>query len=634
MRINTAADLEKVKQQGQKLLHPSTTRIMVGTATCCLARGADKVLTALERETAAQKFDCTIVPVGCIGLCHKEPTLEVIQPGKPRIAYGPVTAETVPEFISALAGAGVDQKRALFRTDHEYRLLSSEPYSYASGSISDAVKNIPEYGEYPFYKSQMKICLRNAGTINPESIDEYIAMGGYSSLLKVVTGMSPEQVIAEVSKADLRGRGGGGFSMGTKWLECRKASGEQRYVLCNVSEGDPGIGMHKSLLESDPHTVLEGLIIGGYAIGAQQGYVYISSGYRLGLQRLRKAVEQATQYGFLGSNIFKSGFNFTVTVKEGGGAYVCGESTALMAGLEGRIGEPRPKYIHTAVKGLWDSPSNLNNVETWANVPVVIGKGAAWFSRIGTEKSKGTKVIGIGGTIKNSCMVEVPMGTKFKDIFQEMGGGMPTARKLKAFQTGGPSGGVVPARMLNLRLDYEEMAKAGTNLGSGGLIAIDDRACMVDVARYFTQFLEEESCGKCVPCREGVKQLHKLIGYFAIGIGTEEHLGLMQELAYAMTAASLCDLGKTAPNVVLYAIKYFKEEFEAHMRSECPAGVCKDLSFYSIDSSICTACGACIPACPVQAISGEPGAKPSIDMKKCIKCGACKEVCDVDAIKT
>lgn len=634
MKISTAADLERLKQEGHKQLHPDTVRIMVGTATCCLARGAGKVIKAIEREAAAHKFACTIVPVGCIGLCHQEPTVEVIQPGKPRIAYGPVTVDDVPEFVKALAATGVDKKRALFRSEQEYSLFAAEPYRYAKGAVSDEFKDITAYGDVPFYKKQVKICLRNAGTINPESIEEYIAMGGYTALVKAVTQMTPEQVIHEVTKSNLRGRGGGGFSTGKKWTECRKAPGGERYVLCNVSEGDPGIGMHKSLLESDPHTVLEGLIIGGYAIGAAQGYIYISSGYPLGLKRLQKAIEQAEAYGLLGTNILGSGFNFFVTVKEGGGAYVCGESTALMAGLEGRIGEPRPKYIHTAVKGLWDSPSNLNNVETWANVPVIIGKGADWFSGIGTGSSKGTKVIGISGSVNTPCLVEVPMGTPFKEIFNELGGGVPAKRKLKAFQTGGPSGGVLPARMLSLNLDYEEMGKAGTNLGSGGFIAIDNRACMVDIARYFTQFLIEESCGKCVPCREGVKRLLQLINNFTIGIGTEEHLTLIKELAFAMEKASLCDLGKTAPSVVQYAIKYFKDEFEAHMQGQCPAGVCKDLILYSIDAKLCTACGACIRACPVNAISGEPGSAPTLDMKKCIKCGACKEVCDVEAITT
>jgi len=634
MRITTNADLEKLKTAGQKQLRPETTRIMVGTATCCRAKGADQVLKALEREAGARKFACTIVPVGCIGLCHQEPTIEVIQPGRPRIAYGPVFAEDVPDFISALAESGVDKKRALFRTDQEYALLDGEPYRYAGSSVPEELREIPEYREFPFYKKQLKICLRNAGTINPESIDEYIAVGGYFALVKALTQMTPQQVIDEVTKSNLRGRGGGGFSTGKKWAACRNAANGPRYVLCNISEGDPGIGMHKSLLESDPHTILEGLIIGGYAVGAEQGYIYITSGYPLGLARIQLAIKEAAACGLLGTNILGTGFNFKVTVKEGGGAYVCGESTALMAGLEGKIGEPRPKYIHTAIKGLWDSPSNLNNVETWANVPVIISKGADWFSRIGTQASKGTKVIGISGNVKNACLVEVPMGTPFKEILEELGGGMPAKRKLKAFQTGGPSGGVLPARMLSMALDYEEMDKAGTNLGSGGFIAFDNRACMVDVARYFTQFLLEESCGKCIPCREGVKRLLQLINYFAIGIGTEEHLELIKELAYAMEEASLCDLGKTAPTVVQYAVRFFKDEFEAHMQGSCPAGVCNALILYSIDPKICTACGACISACPVQAISGERSAVPSLDMKKCIKCGACKEVCEVEAITT
>jgi NADH:ubiquinone oxidoreductase subunit F (NADH-binding) len=542
-----------------------------------------------------------------------------------------MTPEEVPDFIQAIMSEGVDKKRALFRTDSEYILLNGESYRYISGAIPEAFKGIPEYSEISSLKKQLKVVLRNSSHINPESIEEYIAKGGYGSLLKVFQ-MNPEEVIEEVTRAGLRGRSGGGFLTGSKWLSCRKAEGAVKYVLCNASEGDPGIGMHKSLLESDPHSILEGLIIGAYAIGAQEGYIYISSGYPLGVKRMEKAVEDARACGLLGKNIMNSGFGFDVTVKEGGGAYVCGESTALMASIEGRMGEPKPKYIHTAEKGLWDSPTDLNNLETWANVPVIISKGAKWYAQIGTEKSKGTKVISLSGNINDPCLVEVPMGTPLRDII-EMGNGMAKNRKLKAIQIGGPAGGVLPAESSTLPLDFDELSKAGSNLGSGGLIVMDERACMVEITKYFLTFLKEESCGKCVPCREGLKKLIELMERMSMGIGTKEDLELMEELSAAMEKGSLCDLGKTAPHIFTSTLRYFKGEYEAHMDGKCPAGVCKDLIFYSVDSSICTVCGACMRVCPVDAVVGEEKKVPSIDLKKCIKCGACVEVCEVEAIK-
>ena len=631
MKISTKTDLEAVREKGEDLLYPPYTRIMVGMATCCIARGADKVMSALEAEVKKKGITASVVPVGCMGLCHKEPTIEVVQPGKPKVTYGPVNPEDVPGFIQAIVNEGVDKKKALYRTDSEYLLLNGESYRYITGAVPEAFKGIPEYSEVSSLKKQLKIVLRNSGSINPESIEEYIARGGYFSLSKALR-MKPEEVIEEVTRAGLRGRSGGGFLTGSKWLSCRKAEGAVKYVLCNASEGDPGIGMHKSLLESDPHSILEGLIIGAYAIGAQQGYIYISSGYSLGVKRMEKAVEDTRASGLLGKNILNSGFDFTVTVKEGGGAYVCGESTALMAGIESRMGEPRPKYIHTAEKGLWDSPTDLNNLETWANVPVILGKGAKWYAQIGTEKSKGTKVISLSGNIKDPCLVEVPMGTPLRDII-ELGNGMAKNRKLKAIQIGGPAGGVLPAESADLPLDFDQISQAGSNLGSGGLIVMDEKACMVDITRYFLTFLKEESCGKCVPCREGLKKLIELMERMSMGIGTKEDIELMEELSLAMEKGSLCDLGKTAPHMFISTLRYFKDEYDAHMDGKCPAGACKDLVFYSIDSSICTVCGACLRVCPVDAVVGEAKKIPSIDLKKCIKCGACVEVCEVEAIK-
>ena len=631
MKISTKADLEAVREKGGDLLYPPYQRIMVGMATCCIARGADKVMSTLEAEVKKKGITASVVPVGCMGLCQSEPTVEVIQRGKPKVTYGPVSPEDVPDFVQEIVNEGVDKKRALYRTDSEYLLLKGESYRYITGAVPDAFKGIPEYSEIPTLKKQLKVILRNSGSINPESIEEYIARGGYFSLSKALR-MKPEEVIEEVTRAGLRGRSGGGFLTGSKWLSCRKAEGAVKYVLCNASEGDPGIGMHKSILESDPHSILEGIIIGAYAIGAQAGYIYISSGYLLGVKRMEKAVEDAKASGLLGKNILNSGFDFTVVAKEGGGAYVCGESTALMASLEGRMGEPRPKYIHTAEKGLWESPTDLNNLETWANVPVIIGKGAQWYSKIGTAKSKGTKVISLSGNIKEPCLVEVPMGTLLKDII-EMGNGIVKDRKLKAIQIGGPAGGVLPAESASLPLDFDQLSQAGSNLGSGGLIVLDEKTCMVDVAKYFLTFLREESCGKCVPCREGLKKLIELMERMSLGIGTKEDLALMQELSLAMEKGSLCDLGKTAPHIFTSTLRYFKDEYEAHMDGKCPAGVCKDLVFYSIDSGICTVCGSCMRVCPVDAVVGEEKKVPSIDLKKCIKCGACVEVCEVEAIK-
>lgn len=630
-KIKTLKDLERLREEGEKLLHPSGTRITIGMATCCIACGSDKVRDAINEEIKKRDLRVEVVPTGCMGICYQEPTLEVFQPEKPKITYGSITVEKVPELIATIVEGKVKSEWALYRTDNEEFLLDKSIKPLSVRSIPEEYQGIPEYSEIPFFQKQRRIVLRNSGKINPECIQEYIATGGYFSLYKALQ-MKPEELIEEIASSGLRGRSGGGFPTGAKWLACRQAKGEKKYVICNASEGDPGIGMHKSLLESDPHSILEGLIIGAYAIGADEGYIYISSGYPLGLKRMKKAVEDAYKYGILGENIMNLGFNFKVTLKEGGGAYVCGESTALMASIEEKIGEPRPKYIHTAEKGLFQAPTDLNNLETWANVPVIIGKGSKWYSKIGTEKSKGTKVISLTGSIQNPCLIEVPLGISLYEIL-EMGNGLIKGRKLKAIQIGGPAGGVLPAELINLPLEFDQLSKIGSNLGSGGIVVMDEKACMVEVTKYFLTFLKEESCGKCIPCREGLKKLLELVERITIGIGTKEDLSLMEELSWAMEEGSLCELGKTAPHIFLSTLQYFQSEYEAHLEGKCPAGVCKDLTFYSIESSICTKCSACISVCPTNAISSEPGKTPTIDLKKCNKCGACMEVCEVEAIK-
>ncbi|MEE8381136.1 MAG: NADH-ubiquinone oxidoreductase-F iron-sulfur binding region domain-containing protein, partial [Thermodesulfobacteriota bacterium] len=503
MKVKNLRDFNTLKGYGEQLLRPPSVRIQVGTAPCGISKGAMDVVKKLKQEIERQDVDATVIPVGCIGICYQEPIVEVISPGKPKLTYGRLTIDMVPSLIKAIAKGKALKKHVLYRTNQEELIINGKTFSYTSRTPSD-LKKIPTVKDFKFFQSQMRITLKNAGLINPESIGEYIARGGYAALCKALSKLTPDKIIEDVIKSGLRGRGGGGFPTGLKWKTCREAKGKVKYVLCNCSEGDPGIGMHKSLIESDPHSILEGLIIGGYAIGAQEGYIYLHHGNPAAKKKLQRAIDQANTYGFLGENIFNSGFNFSITLKEGAGGYVCGESTALMASLEGKTGEPRPKYIHTAEKGIWDSPTNLNNVETWCNVPPIISRGANWYSKIGTKGSKGTKVISLTGSINRSCLVEVPMGTTLKEIITNLGGGIPKGSKLKAIQVGGPPAGVLPASLVNLPIDFDELYKAGSLLGSGGMIVMDDKTCMVDMAKYFTTFLEEESCGRCVPCREGV----------------------------------------------------------------------------------------------------------------------------------
>jgi NADH-quinone oxidoreductase subunit F len=483
-------------------------------------------------------------------------------------------------------------------------------------------------GDIPFYKNQIRIVFGNNRLIDPKNIDDYIALGGYDALTKALFEMSPDDVMEMVKRANLRGRGGGGFPAGMKWETTRNAPGKTKYVIVNADEGDPGAYMDRSLLEGNPHSVLEGLIIGAYAIGSHKGYVYVRQEYPLAIENLSIALNQAREYGLLGKNILGSRFNFDVTVHRGAGAFVSGESSALMNAIEGKVGEPRPKYTRTAVSGIGDKPSNLNNVETWANVPLIISRGADWFASIGTEGSKGTKIFSLVGKVNNTGLVEVPMGMTLREIIYDIGGGIRNGKKFKVVQTGGPSGGCIPESLLDIPVDFDELAKVGSMMGSGGMIVMDEDDCMVDVARYFLTFLTEESCGKCIPCREGIRQMLTILNRICEGEGKEGDIVMLEELSEVVQDASLCALGTTAPNPVLSTIRYFKDEYEAHIRERrCPAGVCKTLVSYYINPEQCQACQICLRECPVGAITGGKNIVHVIDQDKCTKCGTCLDVC-------
>ncbi len=579
----------------------------------CLANQCLEVRDAFVNEIAAKgltdKVD--IRTTGCHGFCECGP-IALIYPQE--IFYQGLSIDDIPEIIEETIINNKTVDRLLYTDDEAGQLVETE-------------------GEVPFYKKQMRLILGNNSKIDPHSIEDYIAIGGYSALAKVLGGMQPMEVIDEIKNSGIRGRGGGGFPTGRKWESTRNAQGDIKYVICNADEGDPGAFMDRSILEGNPHSVLEGMIIGAYAIGSNEGYVYVRNEYPLALKNINLAIKQARETGLLGDNILGSGFNFDLKVNRGGGAFVCGESTALMASLEGKPGEPRAKYIHTSDKGLWDRPSNLNNVETWANIPLIINNGADWYSAIGTESSKGTKVFSLVGKINNTGLVEVPMGMTLRDIIFDIGGGIPDDKAFKAVQTGGPSGGCIPESLIDLPVDYDRLTEVGSMMGSGGMIVMDEDTCMVDVALYFINFLMEESCGKCVPCREGLLRMGEILTDITEGRGSMEDLDLIQDLSEVLKDASLCGLGQTAPNPVMSTLKYFRDEYEAHIKDhKCPAGVCTELITYSIDADNCTGCGLCLKKCPAEAITGEMKQPHVLDAGKCIKCGICYDVCKFDAV--
>jgi len=597
-----------------KARDPNKPYVAVCGGTGCQAYGCRKVSSALEEAIKKQALDgkIDIKYTGCHGFCEKGP-LVVIHPQK--VFYHGVSPEDADEIVSKTVMKGELIERLLYKDPSTGEALTHED-------------------DIPFYKKQVRLVFGQNGQIDPRSIQDYIALGGYEGLEKALFEMSPEQVIDAVKRSGLRGRGGGGFPTGVKWESCRNAHGDIKYVICNADEGDPGAYMDRSLLEGNPHRVLEGMIIGAYAIGSHEGYVYVRHEYPLAVENVQIAIAQAEEFGLLGNDIMGSGFDLHIKVSRGGGAFVCGESTALMASLEGRVGEPRAKHIHTVESGLRNMPSNLNNVETWANVPLIIQKGADWYASIGTENSKGTKIFSLVGKIVNTGLVEVPMGITLREIIYDIGGGIRDGKKFKAVQTGGPSGGCIPEKYLDLPVDFDRLTEVGSMMGSGGMIVMDENTCMVDVARYFLNFLKDESCGKCVPCREGIKQMLAILTDITEGRAEEGAIELLEELASVVSENSLCALGGTAPNPVLTTIKYFRDEYEAHIKDKrCPAGVCRQLISYMIDPEICTGCGRCKRACPQEAISGEKKKPHTIDQEKCIKCGACYENCKFDAIR-
>ena len=607
-RITSSAELEQFRQGIVSKRDPNKPCITLCTGSACLASGSGEVVASLEREREAQglRDEVEIRGTGCHGFCERGPII-VLHPEE--IAYFQVQPEDAPEIIAET----VRQKKVI------ERLLYVDPATK---------EKIVDESEIPFYKNQERLVLGSNGSIDPKSIDDYLAIGGYSALAKGLSGMTPEQVLEEVKRSNLRGRGGGGFPTGIKWEGARNAPDDVKYVIVNADEGDPGAYMDRSILEGNPHSVLEGLILGAYAIGCREGYIYVRQEYPLAVENVGIAIQQAQEYGFLGENILSSGFDFTVKVHKGAGAFVSGESTALMTALEGRVGQPRPKYIRSNVKGLWNRPTVLNNVETWANVPLIITYGAEWFAQFGTEGSKGTKIFSLVGKITNTGLVEVPMGMTLRDIVYKIGGGIPGGKRFKAVQTGGPSGGCIPEELLDLKVDFDELTRAGSMMGSGGMIVMDEDTCMVDVARYFLNFLIDESCGKCVPCREGLKQMHGILTNITEGRGGEGDIELLLELSQVAQDASLCALGATAPNPILSTLRYFRDEYEAHIQQRrCPAYVCKELIAYHIDPDACRACMICLRKCPAEAIIGGKNTIHVIDQEKCTRCGTCFEVC-------
>ena len=590
------------------------SHVLVCGGTGCTSSGSPQIMEALKNEIKRQGLEdeVAVVETGCHGLCALGPIM-IVYPDA--TFYSMVQPGDVPEIVS----------EHLLKGRPVTRLLYQETVSPTGG--------IKALSDTDFYKKQHRIALRNCGVINPENIEEYIGTGGYEALGKVLTEMTPDDVIQTLLDAGLRGRGGAGFPTGTKWKLCKQNDADQKYVCCNADEGDPGAFMDRSVLEGDPHAVLEAMAIAGYAIGANQGYIYVRAEYPIAVERLKIAIRQAREMELLGKNIFGTGFDFDIDLRLGAGAFVCGEETALMTSIEGKRGEPRPRPPFPAQKGLFGKPSILNNVETYANIPQIILNGPEWFASMGTEKSKGTKVFALGGKINNTGLVEVPMGTTLRTVIEEIGGGIPNGKKFKAAQTGGPSGGCIPAEHFDVPIDYDNLIAIGSMMGSGGLIVMDEDDCMVDIAKFFLEFTVEESCGKCTACRIGTKRMLEILTKITKGQATMEDLDKLEELCHYVKANSLCGLGQTAPNPVLSTLRYFRDEYEAHIKEKrCPAGVCKALLSYNIDRDKCRGCTLCARTCPAGAIIGSVKNPHVIDQNKCIKCGACMEKCKFGAI--
>ncbi len=617
-RLESVEALESYREQLLAERDPDRPYIIVCHGTGCRANGSPKVADALREAIAAENLDATVIPqiksTGCHGFCSRGP-LVIMEPSG--IFYEKVKPGDAEEIVKTTLGEGKPVER----------LLYEDPKTN---------EHVTHHEEIPFYKHQERIVMRHIGTIDPRDLRDSLAAGGYKGLAKALTGMTPEEVLAEVTASGLRGRGGAGFPTGRKWMTAIKAAESKKeplYVVVNGDEGDPGAFMDRTLMEGDPHALLEGVIIGAYAMGAHEGFIYVRAEYPLAIEHLNVAMNQAREMGLLGENILGSGFSFDMQINRGAGAFVCGESTALFTSIEGRAGEPRPKYVRSAEEGLWGKPTVLNNVETWCNVPLIIEKGSDWYAGLGVPHSTGTKVFSLVGKVNNVGLVEVPMGMPLVDLIEKIGGGVPGQDRFKAVQTGGPSGGCIPWDLADTPVDFDSLTKAGSMMGSGGMIVMDDKDCVVDVARYFLRFLEDESCGKCLPCRLGLQSMLQFLDNFAAGKGSEEDIEELKSLARAVQDGSLCALGGSAPNPVLTTLRYFGGEYEAHIRDQkCPAGVCKDLITYRIDPEACTGCGTCARSCPQQCITGEKKEPHSIDQTQCIRCGMCMESCKFGAV--
>ncbi|MHC4476959.1 MAG: NADH-ubiquinone oxidoreductase-F iron-sulfur binding region domain-containing protein [Planctomycetota bacterium] len=612
-RFACASDIEAFAEKLRREGGPGRRTVRVCIGTGCAAKGSRTLyeLFLEAAEQSGQDVEIQAKCVGCHGFCERGPIV-VVEPGE--IFYQQVEEPDVAEIFreTVLGGRVVE------------RLLYEDPDTKTRAERAD---------EIPFYRAQERVVLAGNGLLDPAQISDYIAEGGYKALAKVLASMKPEEVISEVELAGLRGRGGGGFLTARKWRSCREAKGSPKYVICNGDEGDPGAFMDRSIMEGNPHSVIEGMLIGAYAIGSDQGYIYVRNEYPLAVEHLKTAISQAREMGLLGKKILGSSFSFDIRINRGGGAFVCGESTALMASLEGRSGEPRAKYVHTVESGLRAKPTNLNNVETWANVPAIINRGGQWFADLGTEKSKGTKVFSLVGKVVNTGLVEVPMGITLRRIVEEIGGGIPGGRQFKAVQTGGPSGGCIPAEHLDARVDFDELTKLGSMMGSGGMIVMDEDTCMVNVAKYFTEFLQKESCGKCTPCREGLAQMLHILERITKGEGEAGDVESLEALADILEGTALCALGKTAANPVISTIRYFRKEYDVHIQDgRCPAKECRGLFRYEIDSEACKACGICLKNCPEDAITGEKKVPHVINQEKCTLCGTCWDKCPFTAV--
>jgi NADH:ubiquinone oxidoreductase subunit F (NADH-binding)/NAD-dependent dihydropyrimidine dehydrogenase PreA subunit/(2Fe-2S) ferredoxin len=613
-RLNSARELEHLREQLRQQRQIYKTTVMICGGTGCQASRSPDVIEAVKNELSRQGLTdrVRLCVTGCHGFCEQGPVM-IIEPGN--IFYCHVAPEDAFEIV--------------FHTIVKGKIVERLLYTDAATG-----KRYGTEAEIPFYRAQDRQVLSQNLNIDPRSIEDYIISGGYAALTKVLRGVSPEEVIREIKSAGLRGRGGGGFPTGRKWSECKEAASAEKYVICNADEGDPGAYMDRCVLEGNPHLVLEGMMIGAWAVGASRGYIYVRNEYPLAVKHSRIAVQQARELGLLGENILGSSFSFDVEIARGGGAFVCGESTALMASVEGKVGEPRAKDVHTVVDGLYHKPTTLNNVETWANVPAIMLNGAPWFAAKGSEGSKGTKILALTGRIKNTGLVEVAMGTPIRTVVFDIGGGAADGKAVKAVQTGGPSGGCLPVDKFDLAVDFDVLAEAGSMVGSGGMVVMDESSCMVDVAKYFLTFLQDESCGKCVPCRLGIDRMLEIITDITEGRGRPEQIDLLEELADTVSQTALCGLGKTAPNPVISTLHYFRSEYEAHINDKkCPAGVCKALITYTIDPDKCTGCGVCLRACSRQAITGEKKKPHVIDTSLCQKCGVCLSECKFDAIR-